>query len=302
VFPHDGQDIDTLLKNADTAMYCAKEAGKNNYQFYQSSMNASAMDRLSLEAELRRAVGRGELLLHYQPQIEVSSGRLVGLEALLRWNNPKRGLVPPGQFIPVAEENVQLIGEIGSWVLRAACAQSAAWAERGLSPPPVSVNLSSRQFRQEGLAHNVASLLKEFHLAPARLVLEITESALLDDRPATMDQLRELTALGLRLSLDDFGTGYSSLSYLKKFPLDALKVDRSFIRELTTNADDAAITRAILAMARSLNLKVVAEGVEEPEQLEFLRREGCEYAQGFLFSRPLPAGEITELLEGRRVP
>ncbi|MBI5014946.1 MAG: EAL domain-containing protein [Deltaproteobacteria bacterium] len=295
-FPGDGGDIDALLKNADTAMYCAKETGKNTYQFYQSSMNASAMEKLTLEADLRKAVEREELLVHYQPQVKITSGRTIGLEALLRWQCPTRGMVSPATFIPVAEENVQLIGEIGAWVLRAACRQARAWEDLGLPRLPISVNVSSQQFRQEGLPTRIASLLQEFRLDPGHLVLEITESVLLEDRPASMEQLRELTGLGLRLSMDDFGTGYSSLSYLKRFPLHALKVDRSFIRDLTTNPDDAAITRAIIAMAHSLNLQVVAEGVETAEQRDFLLREGCEYAQGFLFSRPRPADEIAQLL------
>jgi EAL domain-containing protein (putative c-di-GMP-specific phosphodiesterase class I) len=277
-------------------MYFAKEAGRNTYQFYQSSMNASAMEKLELEAELRRAVDRNELFLHYQPQVHITTGKMVGVEALVRWASPRRGLVSPGEFIPVAEENVQVIGQIGAWVLRAACEQARAWQERGLRSVPVSVNVSSQQFRQEGLVSHVAALLKEFRLSPSRLIIEITESVLLEDRPATKDQLRELTALGLRLSMDDFGTGYSSLSYLKRFPLHALKIDRSFVRDLTTSADDAAITRAIIAMSHSLGLKVVAEGVETAEQLEFLRREECEYAQGFFFSRPRPPEEIAGLL------
>ena len=284
------EDLSLLLRNADIAMYEVKQQGGNNYQFYTAEMNTASLQRLSLEGALRRALERGEFVLHYQPQIDLTRGEIVGVEALVRWQHPERGLLGPMEFIPLAEEN-GLIVPIGEWVLRTACAQARAWQEAGLRPIRVAVNLSVRQFYQKNLVETVARILEQTGLDSRYLELEITESCLMQNTQTTVALLAELNRLGMRISIDDFGTGYSSLSYLKRFPVDTLKIDRSFVCDIGTDPDDDAIVKAIIALAQSLELRVVAEGVETPEQLHFLRTHGCNEIQGYLISRPLPADE-----------
>lgn len=296
LFPSDGEDAETLLKNADAAMYHAKSQGRNNYQFYGRAMNARASEKLAMEAQLRKAIDRNEFEIHLQPKLDLRSDRIAGVEALVRWRHPERGIVLPADFIPLAEQS-GLIVPIGEWVLQAACQQSKAWQGAGLLQLPVAVNISSLHFRHSTLLSTVAKALAESGLPPPMLELELTESMLMEDMEATLATLRSLKAIGVRLSVDDFGTGYSSLAYLKRFPLDTLKVDRSFVQDMPAAADDAAITSAIIAMAHSLKLEVVAEGVETREQLEFLKMRGCEYAQGYLISRPMSAPQLTPLLE-----
>jgi diguanylate cyclase (GGDEF)-like protein/PAS domain S-box-containing protein len=295
VFPHDGQDVDQLLKNADMAMYHAKDSGRNIYQFYSESMNARALERLNLESRLRKALEQDEFLLYYQPQLDLRSNRITGVEALIRWQNPKMGLVSPADFIPLAEET-GLIVAIGEWALFTACAQVKTWLNAGLPPLEMAVNLSSVQFRQSKLTNTIEQALKAANLAPQHLKLELTESMIMHQAQDTIATLHQFKEMGVGLSVDDFGTGYSSLSYLKRFPLDSLKIDRSFVKDITSDPDDAAITNAIIAMAHSLNLSVVAEGVETPAQLEFLRTHGCDTIQGYLLSKPLPAEELVPLL------
>jgi diguanylate cyclase (GGDEF)-like protein/PAS domain S-box-containing protein len=296
VYPFDGEDVDTLLKNADAAMYHAKDQGRNNYQFYTQSMNATSFEKLVLENNLRRALDRQQFLLYYQPQLDIRTREIVGVEALIRWQHPDMGLVSPAAFISLAEET-GLIIPIGEWVLRIACAQNRAWQAAGLPSIRVTVNLSGSQFRQETLLGTIDQVLRDTGLDPHYLELELTESIIMKDAEATITMLYKLKSMGLRLSIDDFGTGYSSLSYLKRFPLDTLKVDRSFVRNVTTDPDDAAITTAIIAMAHSLNLKVIAEGVETEKQLAFLSKQKCDEMQGYLFSPPVPAAVLTQLLQ-----
>jgi diguanylate cyclase (GGDEF)-like protein/PAS domain S-box-containing protein len=295
--PLDGEDTDTLIKNAGAAMHFAKDQGRDNYQFYSRAMNATALEKLAMESQLRRALERNELVLFYQPKIRTSNGNIVGLEALIRWKHPELGLVPPNQFIPLAEET-GLIVPIGDWVLRQACLQNQAWQRQGLPPVHVAVNIASPHFRQGGLMLSVLAALKESGLDPAYLELEVTESMLMQSVDTTLKTLFQLKDTGVRLAIDDFGTGYSSLSYLKRFPLDTLKIDRSFIKDLPRDAEDAAIAKAIIAMAHSLKLAVVAEGVETPEHLAFLQQHGCDLVQGFLFSRPVVGDDIPRLLAG----
>lgn len=296
VFPFDGEDVDTLLKNADTAMYHAKSEGRNNYQYYTKSMNASAFENLALENSLRRALERGEFELYYQPQVNLDTGEVVGVEALIRWQHPELGMVSPIQFIPLALET-GLIVPMDEWGLRTACQQAKAWQDAGLRPMRVSVNLSSYQFRQKKLVELVARILSDTRLDPQYLDVELTESTIMQNAEETVKTLHELKEMGIKLSVDDFGTGYSSLSYLKRFPLDTLKIDRSFIKDITSDPDDEALTRAILAMSNSLKLRVIAEGVETEQQLDFLRVNGCDEFQGYLFSRPVRASEIAEMLQ-----
>ncbi len=299
MFPFDGHNGEMLLKNADSAMYHAKESGKNTYQFYSADMNIWALERLELESSLRRALEREELLLHYQPRIDLHTGRMVGMEALIRWQHPQLGLVSPGKFIPLAEET-GLIVPIGEWVLRTACHQNKAWQDEGLPPITVSINMSARQFRHHNPAESVARALRQSTLPPQFLEVELTESIIMHEETDSIKKLNDLTAMGIHLSIDDFGTGYSSLSYLKRFPISTLKIDRSFVRDLPDDSDSAAIAATIIAIARSLNLIVVAEGVETKDQLSFLTERECDQIQGFLFSRPLPREEFRELL--RRNP
>jgi diguanylate cyclase (GGDEF)-like protein len=294
LYPDDGVDAETLVKNADTAMYRAKEQGRDLYQLYTPAMNATALERLALESSLRRALSQDELVLHYQPIFDVAAQRVQGVEALLRWHHPELGLVPPADFIPLAEVT-GLILPMGPWVLRTACAQARAWQERqpGLS---VAVNLSARQFQEASLVAQVTDALADSGLDPRCLQLEITESSAMQNAQTAIQTLRELKALGVGLSIDDFGTGYSSLSYLKRFPIDTLKIDQSFIRDIGRDPDDAAIASAIIALAHTLKLTVVAEGVETAGQLAFLAAHGCDRSQGYLLSRPLPADRCSELL------
>ncbi len=300
VYPHDGEDAETLLKNADTAMYQAKEAGRNSYLFYDKTMNATTYNRLALEAKLRKALEQDKLLLHYQPQIDMYSGRLIGVEALLRWRHPELGLILPEQFISLAEES-GLILPIGEWVLYTACAQARAWQDAGLQPMRIAVNISGRQFRARELTSSVRGALQAAQLESRWLELELTESILMQDALHTIETLRVLKAMGVRLSVDDFGTGYSSLSYLRRFPIDMLKIDRSFVHDIAERPDDVAIVGAIIAMANSLKLDVVGEGVETERQLAFLQQQGCGLGQGYLFSKPLPAKEFEAWLRAQRI-
>ncbi|MEB0044587.1 MULTISPECIES: EAL and GGDEF domain-containing protein [unclassified Pseudomonas] len=286
--PQDGNELSQLMKNADTAMYHAKERGKNNFQFYQADMNASALERLELESDLRHALEQDEFVLYYQPQFSGDGKRLTGAEALLRWRHPRRGLVPPGDFIPVLEE-LGLVVDVGDWVISEACRQLKAWHLAKVRVPKVSVNISARQFSDGQLGTRIATILRETGLPPACLELELTESILMREVSEAMQILAGLKNLGLSIAVDDFGTGYSSLNYLKQFPIDVLKIDRTFVDGLPSGEQDAQIARAIIAMAHSLNLAVIAEGVETHEQLEFLREHGCDEVQGYLFGRPMPA-------------
>jgi diguanylate cyclase (GGDEF)-like protein len=296
LYPSDGDDSLKLLRNADTAMYRAKEQGRNKYQFYSSEMSAKALEKFMLESSLRYALERQEFLLYYQPQVNLATGKVTGVEALLRWQHPELGLVSPTQFIPVAEET-GLMKFIDEWVLRTACAQGQAWRSAGLPPLTMIVNLSGRTFNEPRMMETVSQVLANSCFAPGMLELEITESVLMHNAQATVEMLEQLNRMGLKLAVDDFGTGYSSLSYLKRFPIHTLKIDQSFVRDVTSDGDDASLVTAIIAMGHALQLNVIAEGVETPEQLDFLRRHGCDGMQGYLFSRPLPVEEITRLLQ-----
>ena len=294
-YPDDGRDVNSLLKNAHSAMYYAKESGRNNFQFYEKSMNKSAYNRLILENELRTAIDNKEFILHYQPRIDIRSGKTISMEALIRWIQPEKGTISPLEFIPLAEES-GLIVPIGEWVLRNACRQIREWQNSGLQPVRISINLSAQQFAKKNLVHIIDKTLKEFSLDPSCLELEITESVLMQNTELTISMLSDLKKMGIQLSMDDFGTGYSSFSYLKLFPLDVLKIDRSFINDIPHNADSASIVAAIIAMSHNLNLTVIAEGVETEQQLDYLREKGCDEVQGFLFSRPLPVEEMSKWL------
>lgn len=293
VFPENGTDSETLVKNADAAMYSAKENGRNTFRFFTEDMHVQAVERLTLSNSLRQALDNQELFLEYQPQMDIATGRVTGLEALLRWQHPEVGLVPPDRFIRIAE-NSGLIMSIGEWVLRTACLQCRQWQDEGLPAVPVAVNVSAIQFRQEGFCELIRRILQETGLAPQYLELELTESLLLSNADVTSAVLANLKDMGLKLAIDDFGTGYSSLSYLKTFPVSRLKIDRSFIRDVAVNPDDAAITTAIISMAKSLNLKVIAEGVENEPQMAFLRTHHCDEIQGYYFSKPVSADEVVE--------
>jgi diguanylate cyclase (GGDEF)-like protein/PAS domain S-box-containing protein len=297
LYPADGADPETLLKNADIAMYRARERDED-YQYYAADMTVNAAERLALENDLRQALARHELLLHYQPQVSLVSGVVTGVEALLRWRHPVHGMISPAKFIPLAEET-GLILPIGEWVLRQACAQARAWADAGW-PLRMAVNLSARQFRQTGLDGLIRGILAETGLDPGRLDVELTESIIVHDPAAVTVILASIEKLGVQISIDDFGTGYSSLSYLKRFPLDVLKVDQSFVRDIATDPDDAAIVRAIITMAHALGIQTIAEGVETREQLAFLRENHCDAMQGYYFSKPLPVEELTRLLHEQR--
>lgn len=294
-YPQDGDDSDTLLRCADAAMYKAKESGRNTYHFYTPELNQAIGERLELENGLRHALERDEFRVFYQPRIDTTSGRIVGAEALIRWDCPGKGLIPPDSFIPIAEEN-GLIISIGQWVLQEACRQNSAWQRAGLPPISVSVNLSPVQFRHTGLVKSVSDALKRANLDPAYLELELTESFVMHDAERINIAMQSLKALGVDIAVDDFGTGYSSLSYLKRFPVDRLKIDKSFVRDIDTDPDDAAIVRAIITLGHALGLKVVAEGVETRAHLEYLQQHDCDELQGYYFSRPVPAFEMEAML------
>jgi diguanylate cyclase (GGDEF)-like protein/PAS domain S-box-containing protein len=296
IYPHDGEEADTLIRNADAAMYRAKELGKNNYQFFTAEMNQQALEDMLLENDLRRGLERNEFLLHFQPKVSLTGGGITGCEALLRWQHPVRGLVSPARFIPLLEES-GLIVPVGEWVIRAACSQIRAWQDAGIAPVPVAINLSARQFRHQDICATVDRALNEYGVDVRFLELEITESVAMQDPESAIVTLRELNAHSTRLAIDDFGTGYSSLSYLKRFPVDSLKLDRSFVVGLPDELDDASIARAVITMAHSLGLKVVAEGVETESQFAFLAANDCDEMQGYYFYRPLPASEFTQLLQ-----
>jgi diguanylate cyclase (GGDEF)-like protein/PAS domain S-box-containing protein len=295
VYPQDGEDEQTLMKNADIAMYHAKEEGKNNFQFYSKHIKSLSMERLTLENNLRHALDRDELTLHYQAKRDLGSGAITGTEALLRWNNRELGMVSPAQFIPVAEET-GLIIPIGKWVMQTACQQNMAWQRQGLPPVCMAVNLSARQFADPDLLADVEAILRDTGMPPHLLELEITESMVVHNPAQALNLLTRIKQMGVRLAIDDFGTGYSSLGQLKNFPIDTLKVDRSFIRDISTNAEDKAITEAIIAMGKTLSLTVVAEGVETQEQEAFLRAHACDEMQGYYFSKPLAADDFAALL------
>jgi EAL domain-containing protein (putative c-di-GMP-specific phosphodiesterase class I) len=296
IYPDDGVDAETLIKNADTAMYQAKENGRGSYRFFTPAMNIRAVERQSIEESLRSALERQEFTLHYQPIIELRTGEITGAEALIRWTHPIRGLVPPAQFIPVAED-CGLIVPIGNWVLREACKQAQAWLDAGLPLGTIAVNISFMEFRHESFLDGVSAILDAAGLDPSSLELELTESVLMKHAEATISILKALRTLGIGLVVDDFGTGYSSLSYLRKFPIDALKIDQSFVRQISTAGDDATIVAAVIGMGRSLNLRVIAEGVETHEELTFLKAHQCNEAQGFYFGRPVPPEQFASLLE-----
>lgn len=295
IYPSDGTTVEALLKNADSAMYHAKEQGRNNCQFYSSGLNAAAAERLDLESDLRRALEREEFVVYYQPKLNIHSRQILGAEALVRWKHPKRGLVPPGVFLNAAIDT-GLIRPMDEWVLREACRQVKVWEQAGLPAITVSANVSNSLFHGRTLPGTVADALRDSGLNPSQLELELTESIAMRDVEASVTMLEGLRTMGVRLSIDDFGTGYSSLSYLQRFPLSRLKIDQSFVRDLLTNENNAKITRAIIAMAHSLNLSVLAEGVETDAQLARLREEGCDEVQGYLFSRPVCAADFEALL------
>jgi diguanylate cyclase (GGDEF)-like protein/PAS domain S-box-containing protein len=296
LYPDDGADVEELVKNADIAMYRAKDQGRDNFQLYQPAMNARALERLHMENSLRKALSQNELVVYYQPLVDLRSGRIESVEALVRWRHPDLGLVGPAEFIPIAEAT-GLIMPIGPWVLRTACAQVRTWQKRRYPELSLCVNLSARQFKDPHLAREIADALTESGLPAVSLEIEITESSAMENADVTTAILDEIKALGVRISIDDFGIGYSSLSYLKRLPINTLKIDQSFVRDITTDPDDAAIARAVIAMAHSLKLRVVAEGVETAEQLAFLTAHRCDKMQGFYFSRPLPADQCEPVLE-----
>ncbi|WP_374581680.1 EAL domain-containing protein [Pseudoduganella sp.] len=300
VYPRDGRDSDTLMMHADAAMYRAKESGKNNCQFYMQEMNAGMEEKLALTDGLRKALAENQLSLAYQPKVNLESGRMFGVEALLRWQHPQRGNITPAQFIPLAEEN-GLIIPIGEWVLREACRQARAWQDAGLPPLVVSVNVSARQFDDPRLVERVASALAWSGLCPQWLELELTESMVMRDTAQSVAKMRQLEAMGIALAIDDFGTGYSSLAALKSFPITRLKIDQSFVRDLAGSADDQAITCAIISLSHQLDMRVIAEGVETEQQRSFLQQHGCDEVQGYLYSRPVPAQRITAMLLGEEV-
>jgi len=295
LYPKDGHDVDSLLKNADAAMYRAKEQSRNSFQFYTSEMNDRVVERMVIERHLRHALELGQLEMHYQPQVELTNGRIIGVEALLRWHSPNLGTVSPSRFIPLAEET-GLIVPIGEWVLKTCCEQNKAWQDAGLTPLTISVNISARQLQKKDLSGDIAAILRESGLKPRFLELEIVESMVMKDVESAMVIMTELKSLGIQLAMDDFGTGYSSLSYLKRFPFDRLKIDLSFVRDILSDPESASIARTIIAMAHNLNLRAIAEGVETKEQLEYLRLHGCDEIQGYYVSHPVNAQEFEALL------
>jgi diguanylate cyclase (GGDEF)-like protein len=297
LFPADGDNADALLRAADAAMYHAKEKGRDNYQFFTTSMHRDTQRRLTIANSLHQGLQRSEFLLHYQPQLDLESGRIFGAEALIRWDRPETGLVPPNEFIRIAEETGFIV-RLGEWVLREACAQAARWRQAGHADLRIAVNLSPQQFQRPGFPALVARILQETGLPAAALELEITEGVLTMESPENMATLDQLAAMGIELAIDDFGTGYSSLSYLQRFPIHALKIDQSFVAGIARDANDTAIVTAIIAMAHSLRLKVVAEGVETVDQAAFLKSRGCLLAQGYYFSKPVPSEKFADLMHG----
>jgi diguanylate cyclase (GGDEF)-like protein/PAS domain S-box-containing protein len=299
VYPSESTSADTLIEHADIAMYRAKKLGRNNFQFYTPAMNEESLERVRIESALRNAVERDEFVLYYQPQLDMKTGKVCGMEALIRWQHPELGMVPPGRFISIAEETGMIVA-IGAWVLRTACAQNKAWQDAGFDKLRVAVNLSARQFGAADLIENLAAVLSDTGLEPKYLEIELTESLFMSDITPAVELLHRMKALGVNLSIDDFGTGYSSLSYLSRFPIDVLKIDRSFVADITRDANDEAIVTSIIALAHNLKLAVIAEGVETAEQLDYLRRHGCDEMQGYYFSKPLAAADFEQLLvEGR---
>ena len=296
IYPEDGEDAETLIKSADTAMYHAKENGRNNFQFFKAEMNLKAVERQSLESGLRRALEREEFLLHYQPKVNLETGDITGVEALIRWRQPDRGLVPPSQFVPIAED-CGLILHIGRWVLREACRQARAWQDAGLPTVPVAVNVSAVEFRDKGFVEGVRAILSETGLEACYLDLELTEGVLMEDGESTAAVLRTLKMMGVHLAVDDFGTGYSSLSYLRQFPIDVLKIDKSFVHQISGDPNDSAIVSAVIDMGKNLKQRVVAEGIETQEQLAFLQARHCAEGQGYLFSRPLAAAQFAHIVQ-----
>jgi EAL domain-containing protein (putative c-di-GMP-specific phosphodiesterase class I) len=299
MYPANAQDEQSMMKNADVAMYRAKEEGKNNYQFFSEDIKTQSLERLALETSLRRGLERQQFFLHYQAKLNLKTRQITGVEALLRWQHPELGMVPPLQFIPLAEET-GLIVQIGQWVLNTACAQNTAWQREGFPPICMAVNLSARQFADEFLLDHIAAALRESGMDPQLLELELTESMVIQNPQRAIKLLLAIKKLGVRLAIDDFGTGYSSLGQLKHFPIDTLKVDRSFIRDIPRNAEDKAITKAIIAMGKTLSMTVVAEGVETEEQETFLRDEACDEIQGFFFSKPIAPDKFAELFREHR--
>jgi diguanylate cyclase (GGDEF)-like protein len=302
LYPRDGTEIEQLLNHANTALTQAKQHGGNQYQFYSTAFNIGSSDRLALQSSLRHALERQELLLYYQPQVNLKTGQIVGAEALVRWQHPERGLISPDKFIPIAEET-GLIVPIGEWVLKTACQQTKVWQNAGFSHLRIAVNLSSRQFSQIDLRHQLVAILMETGLDPKYIELELTESMLVHNTEVAIRRLNALKSLGVEIAIDDFGTGYSSLSYLQQFPFDILKIDRCFIQNITDNPNNAAITKAIIEMAKTLNLKLMAEGVETEAELSFVCQNHCDGMQGYLFSRPLPSHDFEQLLKkNKRLP
>lgn len=296
IYPDDGQDAETQIKNADIAMYQAKENGRNNYKFFEQDMNARAVQRQSVEVSLRRALERQEFVLHYQPKINLQSGAIVGVEALIRWQHPEQGLLLPAQFVSIAED-CGLILPIGRWVLREACLQARSWQQAGLPPIIVAVNISALEFRDKDFLENIRAVIEKTGLEPRYLELELTESVLMQDAASTDSMLHALANFGVKLAIDDFGTGYSSLSYLKLFPINTLKIDQSFVNQMCSNLDDAAIVSAVTSMGKSLKLCVIAEGVESSEQSAFLLAQHCDEGQGYYFGRPMVAEALATLLQ-----
>jgi diguanylate cyclase (GGDEF)-like protein/PAS domain S-box-containing protein len=296
LYPQDGRDITTLLRNADAAMYRAKEQGRNNYQFYTTRYTADAFERMRLQADMQRALENQEFVLHYQPQFVLSDGRLAGVEVLVRWRHPKLGLVSPTRFIALAEQTGQIVA-LGDWVLRNACEQWVRWRKQGLSIDHIAVNLSLRQIHESDLVRNIAKTLEQTGCPPQHLELEITEGVIMREEDHALKVLEGLRSLGVSLSIDDFGTGYSSLSYLKRMPVGKLKIDRSFVRDIPEDPEDAAISRAVIALGKSLQLVIIAEGVENNAQLNFMHNQGCDQAQGYLFSQPLAAKKFEKFLK-----
>jgi diguanylate cyclase (GGDEF)-like protein len=295
LFPQDGNSVEKLMAHADAAMYFVKQHGRNNVQYFEPGMDADTQDRGRLENDLQQALGLGQFELYYQPKVDAQSGEINGAEALIRWRHPVRGLVSPATFIPLAEES-GLMESIGNWVIQEACRQAGAWQREGLTPTRVAVNLSACQFRNGNLLTTIRRALKDARLDPNYLEVEVTESALMHDPEASVNILNQLSKMGVLVSVDDFGTGYSSMSYLQRFPIDKLKIDRAFINEVTSSNNDASIVSAIVSLGHTLKLKVIAEGVETPEQLEFLQMVGCDQYQGYHYSAAMPADEFAQLI------